>query len=74
MMMETLLHIDETLSAVEEHALLEAMGNSELGMHAQHHSNKEHLLFVAYDSERMHPHDVVSIANERGYHAQLIDL
>ncbi len=74
MIMETLLHINEDLTAEQQRELLASVGNSETGLFASHHSTKEHLLFVAYDSERMAPHDIAAIAEESGYHAQLIDL
>ncbi len=74
MITETLLHIDEELSADQQRELLASVGNSETGLSAPHHSTKEHLLFVAYDSEYMAPHDIADIAAESGYHAQLIDL
>lgn len=74
MIMETLLHIDEALSSEQQHALLASIGNSETGVHAAHHSTKEHLMFVAYDTQRMAPHDIAAIAAQAGYHAQLIDL
>ncbi len=74
MIMETLLHIDEELSAQQRRELLASVGNSETGLYAAHHSTKEHLMFVAYDSERMAPHDIAAIAAQSGYHAQIIDL
>ena len=74
MIMETLIHIDEDLSAEQQRELLASVGNSETGMSAPHHSTKEHLMFVAYDSELMAPHDIAAIAEQSGYHAQLIDL
>ncbi len=74
MIMETLLHIEETLSPVQQSELLETIGNSETGLHAAHHSTKDHLMFVAFDSQKMAPHDIAAIACQAGYHAQLIDL
>lgn len=74
MIMETLLHIDEALSSTQQRELLASIGNNETGVHATHHSTKEHLMFVAYDTQRMAPHDIASIAEQFGYHAQLIDL
>ena len=74
MIMETLLHIDEALTTEQQRALLTSIGNSETGVHAAHHSTKEHLMFVAYDTQRMAPHDIAAIAEQSGYHAQLIDL
>jgi hypothetical protein len=73
MLTETLLHIDEDLSAEQQRQLLAAIGNDETGLHAAHHSIRNHLLFVAYDSQTMAPHDIAAIAVQSGYHAQLID-
>ncbi len=74
MIMETLLHIDEKLSEQQQRQLLDSIGNSETGLYASHHSTKDHLMFVAYDSQRMAPHDIAAIAEQSGYHAQLVDL
>lgn len=71
---ETLLHIDETLSASQQADLLQWLGNRPEGMHARRHSSKAHLMFVAYEPTEMCPHDLVAIVNERGLHAQLVDL
>ena len=74
MIMETLLHIDEELSSQQQRELLAAIGNSDTGLYASHHSTRQHLMFVAYDTQRMAPHDIAAIAEQSGYHAQLIDL
>ena len=74
MVMETLLHINENLSLEQKSELLAFIGNSETGVHASHHSSKSHLLFVAYDVQRMAPHDIVAVAEQSGYHAQIVDL
>ena len=74
MIMETLLHIDEKLSSVQQSAFLKSIGNSATGVHAKHHSTKDHLMFVAYDSANMAPHDIANLAWQAGYHAQVIDL
>lgn len=74
MIMETLLHIDEDLSPAQQRELLTSIGNSDTGIHASHHSSKSHLMFVAYDSQHMSPHDIAAVAAQSGYHAQLVDL
>lgn len=71
---DTLLHIDETLNPTQRIELLAWLGNRPGGMHAQHQSSQPHLMFVAYDPAEMCPHDLVAIVNERGLHAQLVDL
>lgn len=74
MIMETLLHIDEQLTNEQRSELLSSLGNSETGIHAAHHSTKGHLMFVAYDSQSMAPHDIASVAAQCGYHAQVVDM
>ena len=74
MITETLLHINEELSPLQQRELLASIGNSETGLYASHHSTKDHLIFVAFDSQRLAPHDIAAIAEQSGYHAQLIDL
>ncbi|MCW8829093.1 MAG: hypothetical protein OQK94_08565 [Gammaproteobacteria bacterium] len=71
---EILMHIDENLSEEQQRELLLSFGNREEGMHAHLHAQKPHMLFVAYDSEELCPHDLVEIAGESGVHAQVIDL
>jgi hypothetical protein len=74
MVTETLLHIDETLDPAQRDELLAWLGNRPEGLQPHMKSDKEHLLFVAYDPDEMCPHDLVAIVNERGLHAHLIDL
>lgn len=71
---ETLLHIDESLTNEQRAELLLWLGNRPEGLHAHTHSEKEHLLFVAYNPEEMSAHDLVAIVGERGLHAQVINL
>lgn len=71
---ETLLHIDESLNGNQREELLAWLGNRPEGLHARMQSDKDHLLFVAFNPEEMCPHDLVAIVNERGLHAHLIDL
>lgn len=71
---EILMHIDEDLTEAQERELLLSFGNREKGMHAHLHSQKPHMVFVAYDPEELCPHDLVAIAEEAGVHAQVIDL
>lgn len=71
---ETLLHINETLTAEQRDDLLRWLGNRPEGIQPHLHSDKAHLLFVAYNPEEMCVHDLVAIVGERGYHAQAIDL
>ncbi|WP_127474772.1 hypothetical protein [Sulfurivermis fontis] len=74
MISETLLHIDESLNPAQRRDLLAWLGNRAEGLQPRMQSDKEHLLFVAYNPEEMCPHDLVAIVGERGLHAQLIDL
>ena len=74
MITETLIHINEALSSQQRNQLLQSLGNRRGGMEAHHHSDKGHLLFIAYDDEECCPHDVVEMVKEQGLHAQLIDL
>ncbi len=70
---ETLLHIDESLSATERDELLRWLGNRPEGIHPHLQTERRHLMFVAYNPEEMCPHDLVAIAGERGLHAHVID-
>lgn len=71
---EILMHINEELSATQQEELLKYFGNKPGGMHAHLQAQKPHLMFVAYDPEELCPHDLVSVAEEAGVHATLIDL
>lgn len=71
---EILMHINEDLTEEQQNELLRSFGNRPEGMHAHLHSKRPHMLFVAYDSEELCPHDLVAIAEESGVHAQVIDL
>ena len=71
---EILMHINEELSAEQQHELLLSLGNRPNGIHAEHHATKPHLMFVAFDPEEVCPHDLVAMAAESGVHAQVIDL
>lgn len=71
---ELLLHIDEDLTPSQREEFLLNLGNSPNGIHADHQSNKSHLMFVAYDPCELCPHDLVAMAAEAGVHAQVVDL
>lgn len=71
---EILMHIDENMTADQQREFLLNYGNKPGGMEAHLHSEKDHLVFVAYDPEELCPHDLVDIAEESGVHAQVIDL
>lgn len=74
MINEILMHFDEELSEAQQRELLLSLGNRPNGLHAEHHAMKPHLMFVAYDSEELCPHDLVAMAEDNGVHAQVIDL
>jgi hypothetical protein len=71
---EILMHIDEDLTPAQQEELLRSLGNRPEGMHAHLHSQKPHMMFVAFDPEELCPHELVEIAQESGVHAQVIDL
>ncbi len=71
---EILLHVDEEMDDAQRLALLSALGNPPNGPHADHHSRRPHLMFVAYDHAAVCPHDLVALAAEQGYHATVVDL
>jgi hypothetical protein len=71
---EILMHINENMTEEEQREFLRSFGNRPGGLEAHLHSEKDHFMFVAYDPEELCPHDLVSIAQESGVHAQLIDL
>ena len=71
---EILMHIDEDMSAEQQRDFLLNFGNKPGGLEPHLHSEREHLMFVAYDPEELCPHDLVAIAEETGVHAQVIDL
>ncbi|HEY0634913.1 MAG TPA: hypothetical protein VGE00_05985 [Gammaproteobacteria bacterium] len=74
MISETLIHINETLSEQQRLELLRYLGNRDEAIHAHHHTEDPHLLFVAYDPDESCPRDLVEIIKEQGLHAQVIDL
>lgn len=73
MVCETILHIDEELTDEGRRQVLERIREVTGGMEARHHSEKPHMLFVAFDDERAAPHQLVHAANAHGYHTQLVD-
>jgi hypothetical protein len=74
MISELLLHVDEELTEAEQADLLLSMGNRPGAIEPHLHSEKSHLMFVAYDTEDLCPHDLVEMAQEGGVHAQVIEL
>ncbi len=74
MISETLIHIDEKLSAQQRQELLSYLGNREGAIEARHSTDNPHLLFVAYDPDESCPRDLVEVIEERGLHAHVIDL
>lgn len=70
---ETLLHINEDLTDIQQRDLLASMGNRPGYREAHLHSTKPHFMFVAFDNEELCPHDLVDIAAESGIHAQVVD-
>jgi len=71
---EILMHIEEDMTEEQQSEFLKSFGNRAEGMHAHMHSQKPHMMFVAYDPEELCPHDLVAIAEESGVHATVIDL
>ncbi len=71
---EVLLHINEDLTPSQREDFLLNLGNRPNGIHAEHHSDKSHLMFVAYDPSELCPHDLVAMAEDVGVHAQVVDL
>ena len=55
MVCETILHIDEELTDEGRRQVLESIREVTGGMEARHHSEKPHMLFVAFDDERAAP-------------------
>lgn len=74
MISELLLHVDEDLTEYEQEELLLSMGNRPGAIEPHLHSDKPHLVFVAYDTEELCPHDLVEMAEESGVHAQVVEL
>ncbi|HEY0720077.1 MAG TPA: hypothetical protein VGE50_02370 [Gammaproteobacteria bacterium] len=74
MISETLIHINETLNEQQRNELLLYLGNREGAIHARHHAEDPHLIFVAYDPDESCPRDLVETIEEQGLHAQVIDL
>ncbi len=68
MVRETLMHIDEPLTAQQREQLQVALGEE-----THFHSTKPHLMFVHFDPDQHTPHEMVALAARQGVHAQLID-
>lgn len=73
MVTETLLHIDEDLNDEQRECVLSCIRSLSGDVQPHFHSEKEHLLFVAYDHDTVTPHEVVEAANASGVHAHLVD-
>lgn len=73
-MRETMLHFTHAINDEDRRKLCSALetrgGNCNIGIR----STKPHLLFVAYDENRIVPRDLVQIAAEAGHRVQLVDL
>lgn len=74
MVCETILHIDEELNEEGRQAVLKSIRDVTGGAVARHHSDKPHMLVVAYDDDFAAPHQLAQAACAHGYHAQVVDL
>lgn len=73
-MRETMLHFDRVLNECDRQELCAAFEHKGGNCNATVQSAKPHLLFVAYDENRLSLYDLVRIATGAGHRAQLVDL
>ena len=74
MVRETILHIDEELNDEGRQEMLKSIRDVTGGAVAHHHSEKPHMLVVAYDDSLAAPHQLAQAAAAHGYRAQVVDL
>ena len=74
MTIETLIHINEALNEHQKRNLLISLGNRRGGLESRFESCHPNLLFVAYDTNRTRPHELLKITSRAGYRARLVDL
>lgn len=74
MISETLIHIQESLTAGQREEILKSLGSCQGAINATHKTDQPHLLFVSYDTDKCAPHDLINIVHEKGLTAHLVDL
>jgi len=72
MTVDILMHIRETLSEHQRRNLLISLGNRRGGLLARSKSHHPHLIFVACDTRRKGPQELIKITQRAGYHARLV--
>jgi len=73
MLQETLIHIDQSLDAVERDELLKKMCKECGGSEPRKHAHKEHLMFISFDDSKVALHDLPHIARRHGASIEILD-
>lgn len=73
-MVDVTLHIDEETTAEQRELLRDNLLGLEGVMAADYHDNQPHLMIIEYDPDRIASRRLVEIAQERGYHAELVGM
>ncbi|AGA90648.1 hypothetical protein Thimo_1882 [Thioflavicoccus mobilis 8321] len=72
---EIMLHIDEDLGTDGRLALVDHLhARFEAVRIEVRDSDKPHLLFFSFDSTKLSPHTLIQAIQDKGYHAQVVDL
>ena len=71
-MLDVILHIDEETTHDEREALRDVLLSKNGVMTADCRDDKPHLMIVGYDPEDITSIELLAMAQNRGYHAELI--
>ena len=71
---DTLIHVDEELSALERNNLVERMRGIPGVIAPRFNPGKDHLLSIAFDPAGIRSTELLENVRKLGYHAELIGL
>ncbi len=73
-MTDITLHIDENTTHNEREAFRDVLLNMNGVMAADCHDDKPHLMVIEYNPDTINSTAFVSMASQKGYHAELVGL
>ena len=71
-MLDVLLHIDEATTHEERENLRDVLLSKRGVMTADYRDDRPHLMIVGFDPENINHSALVTTAQNRGYHAELV--
>lgn len=73
-MVDVMLHIDEETTPDQRDQLRDKMLNLNGVMAADYRESRPHLMIVEYDPDQINSSRFIELAEQRGYHAELIGM